>query len=306
MRERVRLSVDSSHPIDEPLGRVLQFVVRIGPDAPPLEAMLVGPGSSERLLVYFPGFNTPLGPWEAAKCRLLAAAFDADVLMVEIPGMSRFGDALPARVRRTMLGGDVQAWALLLAEYQLAALSALGRRLPAVVDVLGYSTGCSMAVAALPGWQGRALVRSVSLIEPVALLSRNLLQLELHNVADVLRQPGTYATNRRHDWVMRTRRRQLREPWVRYGPVDLVAIAQVLAQPHLPGDLPLDGTVAINLVRGERSDLCPRDSFEELHAAAPPVGRTWDVEGFGHPLWHSFPLLDVLIPALGDAARAVA
>lgn len=218
--------------------------------------------------------------------------------------MSRFGDALPAAIRRTMLRGSVEEWSLRLVDYQLAALTALGRPLPPVVDVLGYSTGCSMAVAALAGWQERALVRSVNLVEPVAILPRSLLQLELHNLADVIRQPATYATNRRHDWVMRTRRRQLREPWVRYGPVDLVAIAQVLAQPHLPGALPLDGTVAVNLVRGEQSDLCPRDSFDALHEVAPAVGRTWHIAGFGHPLWHSFPLLDELVPQLGDAARS--
>ena len=37
------------------------------------------------------------------------------------------------------------------------------------------------------------------------------------------------------------------------GEQRMVAIAQVLAQPHLPGDLPLDGSVAVNLVRGVRS-----------------------------------------------------
>ena len=88
-------------------------------------------------------------------------------------------------------------------------------------------------------------------IEPVSTGPRNLLTLELHNVADTLRQPASYATNHRHDWVMRARRRQLREPWVRYGPRDLVAIAQVLSRQYLPGELPLDGSVAVNLVPGE-------------------------------------------------------
>ena len=65
MREWVRLSVDTAHEIPEPSGRLLQFVARIDPDQPPLQALLVGE-PSDRLLVYFPGFNTPLGPWEAA------------------------------------------------------------------------------------------------------------------------------------------------------------------------------------------------------------------------------------------------
>lgn len=304
MREYVRLSVDPAPTIREPVGRLLEFVTRIHPDAPPLQAMLVGEwGNSDRLLVYFPGFNTPLGPWEAAKCRMLAAAFDQPVLLVEIPGMSHYGDALPGRVRRQMMTGDVSEWAELMVRYQVAALRALGVGVPTTVDVLGYSTGCSLGVAALNSWSRQARVRSVSLVEPVATLSRNLLKLELANVADVLRQPATYRTNHRHDWVMRARRRQLREPWVRYGPVDLVAIAQVLAQPHLPGDLPLDGSVTVNLVRGERSDLCDALSFGALHESAPSSGVTVDVLGLGHPLWHSFPVLEQLVQLLGAAVR---
>jgi len=265
--------------------------------------MVVGPVPSDRLLIYFPGFNTPLGPWEAAKCRILASAFDEPVLLVEIPGMSHFGDALPAAVRKDMMRGGVETWAELLVDYQLAALDAVSHPDLSGIDVIGYSTGCSLGVAALRRWQELAPVRSVSLVEPVSTMSRNLLRLEMHNLADVLRQPSSYATNRSHDWVMRARRRQLREPWVRYGPVDLIAIAQVLAQPHLPGDLPLDSSVVINLVRGERSDLCHRASFRALHDIAPDVGVTVEVAGFGHPLWHSFPVLEKLVPMLGAAAQ---
>ena len=303
MREVVRLSVDTAHEIPEPSGRLLQFVARIDPDQPPLQALLVGE-PSDRLLVYFPGFNTPLGPWEAAKCRMLATAFDEPVLLVEIPGMSHYGDPLPSRVRKQMLKGDVQAWANLMVDYQEAALASLGLALPSTIDVLGYSTGCSLGVAALSRWGRDTAVRSVSLVEPVATMPRNLFRLELHNLADVLRQPASYATNHPHDWVMRARRRQLREPWVRYGPADLVAIAHVLGRPHLPGDLPLDGSVAVSLVRGDRSDLCHSDSFAALAAAAPnDAGITVEVQGFGHPLWHSFPVLEKLVPMLGDAAQ---
>ncbi len=299
MRELVTLTVDVGRELAEPSGRALQYVARLDDRQAPVEALLVRPGPAPRLLVYFPGFNTPLGPWEAAKCQMLAASFEEPVLLTEIPGMSRFGDTLPSRVRKSMLRGDIDVWAELMVDYQLAALEAVQQPLPAQVDLIGYSTGCSLAVAALRRWQEVAGVRSVTLIEPVATLPRNLLTLELHNLSDVLRQPASFATNHAHDWVMRARRRQLREPWVRYGPVDLVAIAQVLAQPHLPGDLPLDGSLVINLVRGKRSDLCHRESFRALHEAAPGAGLTVEVAGFGHPFWHSFPVLDALVPLLG-------
>ena len=299
MRELVTLTVDVGRELAEPSGRALQYVARLDDRQAPVEALLVQPGPAPRLLVYFPGFNTPLGPWEAAKCQMLAASFEEPVLLTEIPGMSRFGDTLPSRVRKSMLRGDIDVWAELMVDYQLAALEAAQQPLPGQVDLIGYSTGCSLAVAALRRWQEVAGVRSVTLIEPVATLPRNLLTLELHNLSDVLRQPASFATNHAHDWVMRARRRQLREPWVRYGPVDLVAIAQVLAQPHLPGDLPLDGSLVINLVRGKRSDLCHRESFRALHEAAPGAGLTVEVAGFGHPFWHSFPVLDALVPLLG-------
>ena len=299
MRELVTLTVDVGRELAEPSGRALQYVARLDDRQAPVEALLVQPAPAPRLLVYFPGFNTPLGPWEAAKCQMLAASFEEPVLLTEIPGMSRFGDTLPSRVRKSMLRGDIDVWAELMVDYQLAALEAVQQPLPAQVDLIGYSTGCSLAVAALRRWQEVAGVRSVTLIEPVATLPRNLLTLELHNLSDVLRQPASFATNHAHDWVMRARRRQLREPWVRYGPVDLVAIAQVLAQPHLPGDLPLDGSLVINLVRGKRSDLCHRESFRALHEAAPGAGLTVEVAGFGHPFWHSFPVLDALVPLLG-------
>ncbi|MFT4293797.1 MAG: hypothetical protein QM582_00090 [Micropruina sp.] len=303
MRDLNTLPVDVTREPSKPAGSALQFVARLGERRPPLEAMLVAAENTDRLLVYFPGFNTPLGPWESAKCRMLRTAFDEPVLVTEIPGMSRFGDPLPGAVRKPMMRGDIGPWAELMVDYQLAALAIAGRPVPASVDLIGYSTGCSLAVAALRRWQGLAAIRSVTLIEPVATLSRNLLTLELHNLADVLRQPASYATNHPHDWVMHLRRRQLREPWVRYGAADLVAIGRVLAQPHLPGELPLDGSLAISLVRGGSSDLCHQASFRALHEAAPESGVTIEVPGFGHPLWHSFPVLGALVPLLGAAAQ---
>ena len=62
--------------------------------------------------------------------------------------------------------------------------------------------------------------------------------------------------------------------------------------------------MAVSLVRGDRSDLCHSDSFAALAAAAPDdAGITVEVQGFGHPLWHSFPVLEKLVPMLGDAAQ---
>lgn len=129
MRQHVDLTVDVTREIPEPSGRLLQFVTRIDPDAAPLQAILVGGPDADRLLVYFPGFNTPLGPWEAAKCRMLAGAFGQRVLLIEIrtpefPSgrgirvgtpldnlKTMYGDALKSTAM-TDGGAQIKQWAL--------------------------------------------------------------------------------------------------------------------------------------------------------------------------------------------------
>lgn len=64
MRGLVTLTVDTGRELAEPSGRALQFVARLDDRQAPLEALVVGPEAS-RLLIYFPGFNTPLGPWRS-------------------------------------------------------------------------------------------------------------------------------------------------------------------------------------------------------------------------------------------------
>ena len=75
----------------------------------PLDALIATPPDTTGVLVYFPGFNTTLGPWEIAKCAHLADATSLTVVLTEIPGMSRFGDAIPREVRKEMLHGRVDA-----------------------------------------------------------------------------------------------------------------------------------------------------------------------------------------------------
>ena len=262
---------------------------------------MVGEPAARRVVVYVPGFNTPLGPWEAAKCRLVAAALEAMVVVTEIPGMSRFGDRIPPAIRADMMRGQVESWAELTASYHRKALALLGRREFEEVILLGYSTGCSLAVAGHPDLARLGPLRRIILIEPVATVPRNLVQLERDNMLEVLRQPGSYRTNWTHDWVMDARRRQLREPWVRYGPADLMAIATVLSRPTLPRHLPEDVAVQVDLVRGVRSTLSADRPFSELDGSLEQRGvggMSVRVDGFGHPLWHSFPVLFPLVEAL--------
>ena len=274
----------------------------------PLDALVATPPVSHGVLVYFPGFNTPLGPWEIARCAHLADATSLTVVVTEIPGMSRFGHSIPKAVRTEMLHGRIDAWAELNLAYVAEALEVGDVRNPGYMQVLGYSTGCSLAVSALPLLGEWGPIEGLNLVEPVAITTRNIASLQAHNIADLGRMPTVLATNKGHEWVMAARRSQRREPSVRYSPVDLVAIGQVLANPGLLEGLDAVELARCALARGSRSSLCRVGDYERLDAqlAGRGVpGPTITVDGLGHQLWHSFPIVAQLTQAmLGDTSTA--
>jgi hypothetical protein len=301
----VNLWVDprSLHP--RPTSPVRQHTLR-PPGLPPLDALVATPADPVGVLLYFPGFGTPLGPWEIAKCAHLADATSLVVVVSEIPGMSRFADPIPKAVRKDMLGGRVESWADLNLAYVDAAMRVGDVRHPEYLQVLAYSTGCSLAVSSLPVLAEWGPIEGLNLVEPVAISQRNVASLQAHNLADWGRMGTVLATNRGHDWVMSARRRQRKEPSVRYSAVDLVAIGQVLSTQGLLRSLDVAELVRCSLVRGARSSLCRRPDFERLDEtleARDVPGPTITVQGMGHQLWHSFPILIQLTRAmLGDLA----
>ena len=216
------------------------------------------------------------------------------VVITEIPGMSRFRDPIPAAVRRDMLRHHVESWADLNLRYLATAFEAGHVRNTEVMQVLGYSTGCSLATAALPALAEWGPIEGLSLVEPVAITRRALTTLQADNLADWARLPWVHATNRHHDWVLHTRRRQSIEPRVQPSPVDLLAIAFVLAGEELMAALESVDLARVALVRGERSSLCRRPDFERLDARLAErgiPGPTITVPALGHQLWHSFPTI---------------
>ncbi len=304
VRSRVSLWIDHRSLRSRPASPVQQHTLRPA-GLSPLDALIASPPVSTGVLFYFPGFNTPLGPWEIEKCAHLADATSLTVVLTEIPGMSRFRDSIPKTVRKDMLGGRVQSWADLTLAYIAEAMRVGEVRHPECMQVLGYSTGCSLAVASLPVLGEWGPIEGLNLVEPVAISQRNVASLQAHNLADWGRMGAVLATNRGHDWVMSARRRQRREPSVHYSAVDLLAIAQILSSQGL-----LEGMAAVELancglVRGSRSSLCRRPDFDRLHEsleARGVPGPTITVEGMGHQLWHSFPILVQLTRAmLGDS-----
>lgn len=301
MRYPVTLTLDRRAPLRRPAIPVRRLTLRPDPGLARLAALVGTPPESRGVLVYFPGYGTPLGEWEVAKCQFLAEATSLTVVVTEIPGMSRFRDPIPAAVRRDMLKHRTQAWAELNLRYLAAAFEAGQVQHTDVMQVLGYSTGCSLAAAALPALAEWGPIEGLSLVEPVAITRRSLTKLQVDNLADWVRFPLVHATNRHHDWVIHTRRRQAIEPGVQPSPVDLVAIAVVLAGEELLGGLEQVDLERCSLARGERSSLCRRGDFDRLDAslAARDVpGPTITVPGLGHQLWHSFPTLVGLVDAM--------
>lgn len=296
-RSRLTLPLDLSLSGRRPTLEVVRHTLRPGGGLAKLDAFVASPEYPRGVLFYFPGFNTPLGHWEMAKCQYLAAATGLQVVITEIPGMSRYGAPIPRAVRVDMLHGMVSSWADLNLRYVEAALEAAEIADPELVHVLGYSTGCSLATAALPTLTEWGPIRGLSLVEPVAISRRNIMSLHAHNMLDLGRMPAALATNLGHDWVMRAYSGERRNTRVKYGPVDLLAIATVLASDDLRQRL--EGIVVQRcaLVRGARSSLCRQRDFDQVDASLAErgiPGPTITVENLGHQLWHSFPTITAL------------
>ena len=307
-RTRVELVLDPKAVQARPSVPVRQHTLR-PPGLAPLDALIATPPESRGVLVYFPGFNTSLGPWEIAKCAHLAGVTGLTVVVTEIPGMSRFHDPIPTSVRKDMLKGQIESWAELNLAYIEAAMAEGRVANPEFMQVLGYSTGCSLAVAALPVLAEWGPIEGLNLVEPVAITRRNIASLQAHNLADWGRMPAALATNHGHDWVMSARRRQRREPSVRYSPIDLLAIAQVLASESLLAGMDGANLARCALARGSKSSLCRLPDYERLDALLAVrgvAGPTITVQGLGHQLWHSFPLLIQIVEAMLPAADASA
>lgn len=297
------LEVDRGAVPERPQLPVRQLTLRPA-GVPPLDALVAVVENSPGVLVYFPGFNTALGPWELAKCAHLADVTGLTVVLTEIPGMSRFGAPIPKAVRKDMLARRIGSWAELNLTYIAEALQGLPS--PDFLQVLGYSTGCSLAVSALPALANRGPIEALNLVEPVAISERNIVSLQAHNMADLGRMPAALATNAGHEWVMSARKGQRKEPSVRYSPIDLIAIAQVLATEGLRDELASVDLARCALVRGERSSLCRLADFERLDAMLTDQGvsgPTITVRGLGHQLWHSFPTVVQLTRAMLSAGN---
>lgn len=306
VRKRRTLVLPRSPTPPPPRGRVLALPAP--PGGPGLDAMAVWPETRPRgVLFSLVGYATALDAWEAARLGLLARTSGLVAIAAELPGMSTHRTPLDRAMRRSIARGDVADMAAVTADVLLDAARRAAAPLDGVRQILGYSTGCSLAASAAPrlaGPSGR--FESCLLIEPVALTSRSLVGLAWANARDALRKPATHRQNAVHPWVAEAIRRP-GEPRVSVSLPDTVALAGTLRRPGLL-TAAASGAIAaqrVHLVRGERSDLCTASGLRALDAAladAGVPGETVTVAGAGHPVWLSARAVWALAPLVAPSS----
>ena len=296
LRSHVTIALPGFPVTPQPRGRVRRFAVYPRGYAP-VDALIGVPEEPSGLTLQFVGFNASLGPWEAAKLALWASLSHTVVVTCELPGFSRYGHPLPRRVRSDLLDGDPTSWAVATLACLKAAAVAGGLAAPETINVVGFSMGCSLAVAALPAISAVYDLGSLTLVEPVSLTSRTFGRLAINNMADLMRLLQTVPKNYPSSWVRQASLRQLREPRLRFTAADFLASVTMLASDDTGVRMDSIDLPTTNLARGSQSKLCPAPQFAALDArltAREVPGITASVDDLGHDCWHCLPALDEL------------
>ena len=274
-----------------------------------MDALIGVPEDPQGLTLQFVGFNASLGPWEAAKLALWASLSRTVVVACELPGFSRYGHPLPRRVRSDLLDGDPTSWAVATLACLRAAAHVEDIPSPETINVLGFSMGCSLAVAALPTIQAAYDVSNLTLVEPISLTSRTFGRLAINNMVDLMRLLQTVPRNYPSSWVRQASLRQLREPSLRFTIADFLASVTMLASDDTGVRMDSTDLPPTNLAHGSRSKLCPAPQFAALDsrlAARGVPGTTATVDDLGHDCWHCLPALDALARTFNPQASAPA
>ena len=285
---------------EQPRGRVRRITVApLG--HPPVDALVARPDDPVGLTLHFIGFNQAMGPWEAAKYAMWAAISRTIVVACELPGFSRYGQPLSTQIRQDLLDGDPMSWGMSTLAYLNAAIETADLATPDEVSVLGFSTGCSLAVAALPAIQASYNVTTLTLVEPLTLAPRTIGRLALHNATDLLRLLKTVPHNYPSSWVRQAGYRQFKEPSIRYIFPDFLASVTMLAGNDTRVRLEEVSLPVTHLAHGSQSKLCVKSQFASLNsmlAEKQIPGTTCTITGLGHQFWHCLPAVDALARTL--------
>ncbi|MCL2784799.1 MAG: hypothetical protein FWD55_05065 [Propionibacteriaceae bacterium] len=295
-RQHENITLPARPVTPQPRGRVRRITVAPR-GLPPVDALVAVPENPQGLTIHFIGFNQAMGSWEAAKLAQWAALSKTIVVTCELPGFSRYGQPLSTQVRRDLLDGDPSSWGLATWTYLKAAVEAAEIEVPENIEILAFSTGCSLAAAVLPAIQASFEISTLTLIEPVTLASRTIGRLAIHNAADWIRLLKTVPKNYPSTWVRQASLRQLWEPKLRFTPPDFIASVTMLASDDTEQRVALLDLPQTHLVRAGLSKLCPKNQFMALDAqleAREVPGVTATINGFGHQWWHCLPAVDAL------------
>ncbi|MDR2974437.1 MAG: hypothetical protein LBV00_06955 [Propionibacteriaceae bacterium] len=228
-----------------PLARTERITVRVAGLAP-IDALIARPEHPVGVTVHFVGFGIPMSDWERAKAALFADASNTIVVMCELPGFTRHGAELPVTIRQDLGQGDPLSlaeatWGCLEHAIRQATSRAGGRPASGLAahdldqldgwrfDVMGYSTGCSLAVAVMPTIQTRYRVTRLTLVEPVALLRRSLPHLAVDNVTDLARIVRTIPGNLSDPWARRLLTQRRAGHGIHFSQADFWALVAMLA-----------------------------------------------------------------------------
>lgn len=285
--------------------------VRCHPPAPGrgISVAVIEPamGRPRRVVLALMGFAGWLDPFEVQRFQLLADHLGARVVVPETPGCSRARSRLSGPAAAGLLTGNFGRLAdtmLTTARPHLAAD-------PLPLHVMGYSLGASVA-AAIFASGGTAPIRTITLVEPVAICRRSPIRLLRDTQVEDAKTQTYLACNDTRPAAVRPSADDPHGPRPAVSCVSMLLEGNALRHPRLQHDL-CDGLrvhprASVVLAHGVDSHLSPTADCRRLLNALPATSRqVYDLPlPGGHSLWHSLDAVADLASELVDWWRRAA
>lgn len=257
----------------------------------------VGDDDAERLCVAFMGYGGWLEPFEYGLFTRLAQQLAARIVIVESPGLGAAGTRLSPGERAALLGGSFVPVGRRMLRSALAGLRAVGTDPDQGIHILGYSMGASVAAAATSAATNDLTVRTLTLVEPIAIkawVPWRLLKASSDELRD--RDESTRLSHR----LAGAPARWDSEPGVlrpARSSLDQALLPAALCWPTIPAYLASIGRtrpdLRVLIINGDASRMSPPAAVHRLLRSARTTGiniSAGTVRG-GHLFWHDVPLL---------------
>jgi pimeloyl-ACP methyl ester carboxylesterase len=265
-----------------------------------LRTACVGEDGAPRQALVFMGIMAWVEPFELQRLSVLAGAWNAQVVVVDVPGCGHGGARLTPSQRRALRRGEFAPVARQMVHSAQARNPRL-RRGP--VMVVGYSLGASLAAAVVAD-PGLMRVSGLMLVEPVALRRWRVSSL-LRSVRSENQVVDEYV-NRNHGVsglvAPPPRRGEAMPPWSR---IDVAHLGYAVSRGRLGQDLIKASQIQsfpVQVVHGIDSTLSRPADVRRLVSRCRRAGldvRDMPVAG-RHALWHSLSNVAELAEHAGD------